>query len=327
MDIDALRTEAGTFTVAHARAKGFTRKQLSQLAQQGKIARLARGLYTFGHRDPSALDPRALGLDENAAVSYESGAAWLGADLPRPPDRLHVTVPRNRKLRKHEIPGVRIHRARSRPGDLVVVRGVRVTSPLRTALDLARHASLEDAVAIIDSLMRSRLLHPKEFAVAVGRAQGPGRCRMQQVAALVDPYSGSILESRTRVLLWRRHLPTPRSQFPLENQAGEFIGYLDFVWEEVKASLECDGYEYHRGDASFQHDRRRWSAITSAGWRVVVVTWYDVTRDPDYVVALVRNLLSLKVTPALVAADGSVRGAARHPRHTNDAGVTPRPSI
>jgi very-short-patch-repair endonuclease len=69
---------------------------------------------------------------------------------------------------------------------------------------------------------------------------------------------------------------------------------VDFGWPQLKAILECDGYDFHASREPFQKDRRRWSAISSAGWRLGVVTWFDVTRDPIYVVTLVRELLALE---------------------------------
>ena len=70
------------------------------------------------------------------------------------------------------------------------------------------------------------------------------------------------------------------------------MGYLDFAWPTVRVALEADGYEFHSDRGVFQSDRRRWSAINRAGWRGGVVTWFDVTRDPSYVVELVRDLLA-----------------------------------
>jgi very-short-patch-repair endonuclease len=109
---------------------------------------------------------------------------------------------------------------------------------------------------------------------------------------LIDPDSGSILESLTRVLVWRSGLPMPKSQFTVRESTG-WVGRVDFAWPWLKAILECDGYEFHADRSAFQKDRRRWSALSRSGWRLGVVTWFDVTCDPEYVVALVRDLLAL----------------------------------
>jgi hypothetical protein len=146
-------------------------------------------------------------------------------------------------------------------------------------------------VAIADAFMRARLMSHHDFVGAARAAKGPGRLRIQLVATLVDPQSGSVLESHTRVLLWRHGLLPENSQYKFTCLATGWTGLLDFAWPSVRAALECDGYEWHADRGPFQGDRRRWSALNRAGWRSGVVTWFDVMHDPDYVVALVRDLL------------------------------------
>jgi len=270
---------------------GVGSRRLTELVRRAAIVRVARGVYAVGERlrDPASIAGALLGV-----LSFESAAAWYGADLPSTVDSVHVTVSRNRGRRVGEIKGVRLHRADLRRGDVRIVRGVAVTSPLRTALDLARHLPLEHAVAIIDSLMRQKLLTAAAFEQAARRSAGPGRRRIQMVAKLVDHKSGSVLESLTRVLLFRHGVRPPRSQHVVVHAASGWRGRLDFAWPQLRVALECDGYEFHAAREPFQGDRRRWSTLSRAGWHVGVVTWFDVTRDPAYVVQLVRDLLALE---------------------------------
>jgi hypothetical protein len=235
-------------------------------------------------------------------LSFWSAVAWWGVDLPRPLRRVHVTAPRNRKTRRDAIPGVRLHRA-VLTGEIRSVRGVPVTSPLRTCLDIARHAALEEAVAVVDGFLRLKLLRHDEFVAAASAAKGPGRLRIQLVATLVDPGSGSVLESLTRVLLWRNGLCPPASQWRIEHQG--WLGYLDFAWPAHKVALECDGYEWHSSRDMFEKDRLRWSTLSRLDWKCGVVTWFQVTTEPEYVVHLVADLLGIP--------------APRSVRHTNVA--------
>jgi very-short-patch-repair endonuclease len=279
------------FTRAEAAAAGIRDQRLTELVRRGSIARVARGVYA-GSASTEVPDPYAVTRSSRVVVSHDSSAAWFGIDLPEAPGLLHLTAPRNRGRRRNAIAGARLHRARLTARDICVIRGLRVTCPARTAVDIARHASLEHSVAIVDSFLRAKLLTVREFAAAAQSAQGPGRSRIQLVATLIDPASGSILESLTRVLLWRHNLPRPTTQHPFRHHERGWIGYVDFAWPGRRAILECDGYEFHSSREPFQKDRRRWSAISSSGWRLAVVTWFDVTRDSDYVVAVVRDLLS-----------------------------------
>lgn len=286
------RRNGGLVTRIQADGVGLADQRLTDLVRAGVIARVARGVYSLGSEPVHPADPRVVTTACMVVLSHESAAAWFGVDLPAPTRVTHVTAPRSRGRRSDSIAGARLHRASLRPAEISVVHGIRVTCPLRTALDIARHCSTEVAVAVVDAFIRARLLGVEEFGLAAAQTQGPGRVRIQLVATLVDPQSGSILESLTRVLLWRHDLPTPTPQHPFWHPHHGLVGYVDFAWPELKAILECDGYEFHSSRVPFQKDRRRWSAIGGAGWHLGVVTWFDVTRDPDYVVALVHDLLA-----------------------------------
>lgn len=289
--VDLARANGGLVTRRQAMSAGVDGRRLTELCRSGVLARVSRAVYAVGDR-MSDVDPRHVCTGMRVVLSYLSAAAWFGVDLPKPPGLVHVTASRNRGRRMDAVRGVRLHRADLRGGDVTIVRGLQVTSPLRTALDLARHLPLEEAVAVVDSFFRARLLSPEEFATAAAKSAGPGRCRIQMVAMLVDPKSGSILESLARVLLWRNKLAPTHTQYLFQHRRTGWVGYLDFAWPTLRVALECDGYEFHSARDVFQRDRRRWSALVRAGWRPAVVTWFDVTGDPDYVVALVRDLLS-----------------------------------
>lgn len=288
------RRNGGLVTTANANDRGIPRQRLHDLAHHGQIARIAHGVYSIGAPTAPHTTPLALTARRKLVLSHESAASWLGVDLPARPHLIHVTAPRNRGLRHDAIAGVRLHRANLGPGDVLEVRGVHVTSPLRTALDIARSSSLEHAVAAVDSFLRARQLMLEEFVTAANAAAGPRRQRLRLVAALIDPKSGSVLESLTRVLLWRNNIAPPTSQYPFTHPTRGWIGWVDFAWPELRVILECDGYEFHAARGPFQKDRRRWSAVGSAGWHLAVVTWFDVTCEPDYVVELVRDLLGVE---------------------------------
>ena len=263
-----------------ALAAGVTSQRLTELVRRGVLARVARGVYVVASGVVEARDLAAICRSWLVVLSHLSAAAWWGVDLPAPPKCLHVMAPRSRHRRRDAVRGVRLHRASTRAGDVCVLRGVRVTSPLRTALDIARTESTEYGVAIVDAFMRAGLFSAEEFAAVALRSAGPGRVRILRVVTLVDAKSGSILESLTRVLLWRHGLAPECSQYEFRHRRSGWVGYLDFAWPSVRAALECDGYEYHADRTTFQRDRRRWSAINRTDWRLGVVTWFDVMCDP-----------------------------------------------
>jgi predicted transcriptional regulator of viral defense system len=243
MLLDTATRHGGLVTRKQASEAGVPGGTLTDLVRIGALARVARGVYAVGSR--LAGNPREIARGLRAVLSNQSAAAWFGIDLPTPVDVIHVTASRNRGRRIDAVRGVRIHRADLASADVWLVRGARVTSPLRTALDLARHVPLEHGVVIVESFIRTRLLSAQEFAQGAARAAGPGRRRIQMVATLVDPRSDSVLESLTRVLLWRHRLLPTHSQFRFKDPATGWTGLLDFAWPLRRVALECDGYEFH----------------------------------------------------------------------------------
>jgi very-short-patch-repair endonuclease len=90
------------------------------------------------------------------------------------------------------------------------------------------------------------------------------------------------LESTLEVKTWRlvraANLPLPERQVPIEPYR------VDMLWRAPRVVLECDGFEAHAGYLRWKRDRRRVGAIEAAGYRMLHVTWDDVTSRPREVV-------------------------------------------
>ena len=132
------------FTAVHAHDLGVSEKVLRRLAREGLLRRLFPGVYVDSMADDDTLMRcRALSLAvPDTAVVTDESAAWVhGVDVLAPGD--HVIPP---PLSIDEAPGHTRVRKRGCDGgermlddcDVEVVHGVRVTTPLRTALDLGR---------------------------------------------------------------------------------------------------------------------------------------------------------------------------------------------
>jgi predicted transcriptional regulator of viral defense system len=269
-------------------ATGTTGREITEFVALGVLTRLWRGFYTTGET-LGLPDPRGVTRSMRVALSHESAAAWYGVDLVKPVDRLHVVAPRNRGRRCNDAPGVRIHRADLDEADSRSIRGVRVTSPNRTIADIARVAPLHEAVAIADGFLRKRLTTTSSLLDYVS---APGRPSALRVGQIADPLAASVFESMTRVRLVESGIAPPVSQFTVFAQDGEWIGRVDFAWPDFRLVLECDGFEFHASRDAFNRDRRRWNALSRAGWRLAVVTWHDVVSDPAYVVELIAAHLA-----------------------------------
>lgn len=141
---------AGCFTASQASAQGFSSALLSHHVRSGRFVRIARGLYRFRDYPSQPGDEIVaawLRQAPDAVVSHESALEVLDlADTIA--DRVHLTVPRSRR-RLVPQGGVVIHTT-TRPlgrSDTVSRRGMRVTAPARTIVDVAAAGVAPDQVA------------------------------------------------------------------------------------------------------------------------------------------------------------------------------------
>jgi very-short-patch-repair endonuclease len=60
--------------------------------------------------------------------------------------------------------------------------------------------------------------------------------------------------------------------------------------------VEVDGYGAHSGRAAFERDHRRTQELAARGIQVSRVTWRQLTRKPEAVVALLASALATAST-------------------------------
>jgi very-short-patch-repair endonuclease len=227
-------------------------------------------------------------LGPRAWLSHQTAARHLGIELLHP-DGNHVTVPRHRG--RAQVPGWQIHRANVEAEEAVVGDMHRLIAPLRTVTDLARRLPHSEAVVAADSALRQGMFTVTALVAVTAVAIGRGAQRLRRLASAVDPLSGSVLESLLRVLLVAHGLTPPRSQYEIWDNL-RFIARVDFCWPDARLVVEVDGFAYHSNRDSYRRDRERDNELERLGWHVLRFTWEDVTLRPDYVVALVREVLA-----------------------------------
>lgn len=142
--------QAGCFTTSQAAAQGFSSALLRHHLRSGRFVRIAQGLYRFRDYPAQPGDEIVaawLRQAPDAVVSHESALEVLDlADTIA--DRVHLTVPRSRRRLAPQA-GVVIHTTTHTlgPADTVSRRGMRVTSPARTIVDVASTGMAPDQVA------------------------------------------------------------------------------------------------------------------------------------------------------------------------------------
>lgn len=177
------------------------------------------------------------------------------------------------------------------------VTGMSVTSPLRTAYDLARRLPLVEAVSAVDALCRLGVQPPTALLDLARRHPGArGLVQLLEVVRLADPGAESPWETRLRLLLVRAGLPAPATQVCVEDPVRPFA-VLDLGWDRWRVAVEFDG-RHHASGAQFSRDLRRHNELLSRGWSVLRFDAATVAHHPERVVAEVR--LALQRSGAVV---------------------------
>jgi very-short-patch-repair endonuclease len=224
-------------------------------------------------------------LPAGGAISGASAAYVYGADVLARNAPVEVSIPRDRNAVTH--PKLLVRRARLDPGDTRSVGRLLVTTPTRTAFDLARRGRTE-AVVGLDALLRKRVTSKDRIhAYLSARCGWPGARRVREALELARP-AESPMETRLRLLLIDAGLPCPTVQYEVVVDGGRYR--LDLAYPEVKLAIEYDG-DHHRERVTFHRDVARLNALRAAGWTVLRFTADDVLRHPDRVVAQVRAVL------------------------------------
>ncbi|MGH3596438.1 MAG: hypothetical protein ACRDUT_10805 [Mycobacterium sp.] len=225
------------------------------------------------------LRSRRRGVLAGYSASALHGARWIDAW-----QRAAIIHTNRRRIR-----GVEVWEQLIEPDEICVVDGMRITTPERTALDLACAYPLDEAVAAIDSLARATRLKLADVDVLAQRYQGRRGIRRARVALdLVDAGAESPRETWLRLVLIRAGFPRPQTQIPVYNEFGVLIGEVDMGWEEIMVGVEYEGDPHWRNRRQFDKDIGRLEALTEAGWIDVRVTAEDTVATVERRVAAAR---------------------------------------
>lgn len=151
-----------------------------------------------------------------------------------------------------------------RRGDFVV------TTPERTALDLARHLPRTQALANLDALAAATGARSEAALALAERYRGArGIRRARELLPLVDPGAESPKESWLRLLVIDAGLPKPTTQIPVSD--GFMTAFIDLGWEDLKIGMEYDGGQHATDRRQFVKDIRRHELFGELGWLMVRV--------------------------------------------------------
>lgn len=223
-----------------------------------------------------------LACGRGAALSHLSaGALWRLIPLRDGP--VAVVVGTERRVKR---PGIRVHRrAGLSDDDLTEERGIRVTNPATTLIDLAASVT------------------PGELEVAVNEADMRGLCKLGALREALDATPPRPGVGALRRLIGGHAFRLTRSELerlfiPIAERAGlgrpltrEYVnGFeVDFHWPDLGLVVETDSLRFHRTAEAQLKDRIRDQTHTAAGLTTLRFTHHQVAHTPDAVVDVLQR--------------------------------------
>jgi len=279
----------GVVTRGQLIAAGVGRRAVERRIEWGLLHPLHRGVYAVGHlalRREAWWMAAVLAAGDGAVLSYRSAAAlWGVRDTGRA--RIEVSVPRHRRSTAR----VELHEVELPHDEVTIERGIPVTTPARTLFDLAAVVSEQEVEHAFNQAEFRRLGSPTSLDALLTRY--PRRRGIQAIRRVSDNHAKngatvtrSLLERRFLALIDAHRLPRP-----VINRTGP-EGELDARWPDQRLVVECDGFAAHGTRDAFERDRARDRELIVAGWRVVRITWRQLTDDADVIVRQIARLLA-----------------------------------
>lgn len=294
-------SQHGVVARSQLRDAGLSERQIDLAVAARRVRFVHRGVLQLGvgPLTPDGVWRAAtLAAGRGAVLSHRSAAsAW--ELLPAASTEVEVSIPRRSAVRR---PGLRVHRHPGlRADEATALRGIPITTPARTLLDLA--ASLPDGrvrrvvkqselagrfdLRAVDRLMQR---HP--------RHRGTSRLRAVLASWSTPPTTRSELEVAFVALCHREGFPAPTMN-------ASVAGYeVDATFVPWSLAVELDGRAFHTGLAAWEDDHQRRADLVVAGWRFIALTHRQVTADGGRRAAALLERLLPRAAPPTGRSDG-----------------------
>jgi very-short-patch-repair endonuclease len=149
------------------------------------------------------------------------------------------------------------------PQDFTVLDGIPVTSVARTILDLAA------------------VLRPADLEVVIDRAERTG---LFDLSAVVERAFKQLLNQATDIT---------KPSFNAVVQGETTTHEVDALWQAQRLAVQLDGFEFHRTRRDREHDAASDADLELAGYRVMRLTWDDVTINGERTLRRLRLAMRL----------------------------------
>lgn len=266
----------------------------------GKITRFSHGWYAY-RKMTDALILKSLWqvLPSDAALAGETAALIHGVRVRESSRlgteyRLCVTRPTGKRALRR--PGLHCRIGEVIDGDIIWFNGMKVTSPVRTAVDLACSMPLDVATHVIELFLGKGLVTREMLWKRAAKMSGRRGVRtLREAIRSADERSESPLETAVRLRLSEAGLPDSTPQVPVKvagftNPRRIDLGFVNAEPQPVGIEVQSVTYHPLTGPKRLA-DVRRLDAIESAGWKMIEVFTHQLAgRDPNFEVEVAAAL-------------------------------------
>ncbi|MGB9183219.1 MAG: type IV toxin-antitoxin system AbiEi family antitoxin domain-containing protein [Solirubrobacteraceae bacterium] len=298
-DLAALATrQNGVFSLAQLEAIGLARATVYKRAKRGRLHRIHSKVYALVPPELLTRHGRymaaVLACGSGAALSHRSAADLLEL---RATERsgIEVTIPGTGSRR---LDGIDIHRSTTLDArlDATIIDGITCTTVARTLLDLCGVVPRRATERAFDQAEVSGRLDLHALQSQLDRNRGRPQAAIMR--AVVEQHRAgstvtwSMFEESLLAVCRDANVPAPEVNVWVSPPDGDPPLQVDFLWRDARLIVETDGHASHGTRAAFERDRRRDQRLIAAGWRVVRITWRQLTEDPERAVRLIVGLLA-----------------------------------
>ena len=282
---------------------GVSRHRIYHAIETGALHRRHAGVYVVGHLALAPYANETAGLmacGERTLISHWSLLAE--AELKNEP--VHVTIV-GRQCRPKQ--GICLHRVTTLDrGDLRRRRGLPVTSPARTIIDLSAAATWNELERLIAEARARRLIRDGELEKALERAGSRRGTAILRAVLRAEGEPGITRSEGERIL--RRYLRAAQLPQPRTNRK---IGVweADFLWPAERVVLELDSYDFRTPNP--KKLRARVGKLISGGGRGVIL-FHDTKKSTAKAIAQIFDDLEAMNCARLAAGQEPVLPVSLH---------------
>ncbi len=282
--------QKGQITRRQLLACGIDDKGIAIRVRSGRLHRMHRGVYAVGHAGIT-LEGRfmaAVLACGEAYLSHFSAAAHLEF-MTWEERRIEVTVV-GTSVRRVE--GLRVHRARSLHWlDYVRHKGIWVTAPARTLLDLAVVLPPGPLRTAARRAQAAHQVSVRQLLACIERSNGhPGTGALRAVIAGGPAPTRSPLEDRLLDVLDRAGIERPEINASLRLDGLTIIP--DFLWRAQRVVVEADSERWHEHKLVRERDAHKQAILEAHGWRVLRIDYQQVRHSPQQTLIRIREALA-----------------------------------